>query len=265
MGKADILSLKEIQDLQYELLCFFADYCERNNLKYCLFGGTLLGAIRHNDFIPWDDDVDVCMPRPDYDRFINLTSHENWPNYKLEHYQTPFIKLVDERYGFHERLLKDCYREESLFIDIFPVDGVPSQGERRHFATIKKALRKLEFTILAPSSIAELNGVHRLIRKTAIMIWNGRDPNQYIQAIDDEARRYPYEDSTRVSCCVWGWAEKDISLKKDFEAFVKMRFRDRSFWCQGNYDESLHMKYGDYMCLPPESDRQHEHGLFWKR
>lgn len=259
------LSLEEIQERQYNLLCFFADYCEAKELRYCLFGGTLLGAVRHKNFIPWDDDIDVCMPRPDYDRFIEYAANEEWEHYGLESYQSPFIKLVDYRYGFLERLLKDQYREESLFIDIFPVDGVPDVDIDKHFSILDSARRKLVWTICDPKRAEGPTRTKRALLAIVLTLWPISDPKRYLADIDSEARRYSYDDCSSVSCCVWGWGFKDISKKADFEQFVKLPFRNREFFCQGNYEESLRLKYGNYMELPPENERQNEHGVFWIR
>ena len=102
------ISNAEIKNIQLEILVQFRDYCEANNLQYFLYAGTLLGAIRHQGFIPWDDDIDVVMPRPDYEKFFQLSMKKPIGKYLQtnhysirKHYNAPFIKLVDTRTDGH--------------------------------------------------------------------------------------------------------------------------------------------------------------------
>ena len=85
----------------------------------------------------------------------------------------------------------------------------------------------------------------------------------YKEKVENIASKYPYDDAVFVSVSVWGWNYKDISKKSELENRVKFRFRDREFWCQGDSKNSLRLKYGDYMQLPPIEKRQVAHGAFF--
>ena len=122
------LTLKEIQKIEFEILKEFAQFCAKHNLKYYLAGGTLLGAIRHKGFIPWDDDIDVCMPRKDYMYFIN--NFDEWNrklkvkcNYK-SNIDAPFAKIVNLDTIIYSKYANNNI-DTNICIDIFPVDGLP--------------------------------------------------------------------------------------------------------------------------------------------
>ena len=134
--------LEELRVIQLELLQQIADFCEKNNIKYFLAYGTLIGAIRHKGYIPWDDDIDIVMPRDDYDRFLELYN-EAYPfskvvdMYNTKHYGFAFAKVHDVRTIIYETQ----YAQDSfgVFVDVFPIDGI--KGESQIMNVIK--LRKL--------------------------------------------------------------------------------------------------------------------------
>ena len=261
----DYLSRSEIQDYLYDLLKVFHQICEDNGLKYYLFGGTLLGAVRHGDFIPWDDDIDVCMPRPDYMKLVEIASKNDWGCYSFVQYTQPFGKFIDTRIGFNERIVRDEYREESLFIDVFPVDGVPLKNVTRRFDYIDREIKMLELAIIDPEKYDSSRSLRKRLIALLLRLHVVRDWRKHRDRIEEAAISAPYDDAEYVSCSVWGWREKDISRKEDFEEGVLLPFRDCKFWCQSNYEESLSLKYGDYMQLPPVEQRQAEHGEYWVR
>lgn len=268
--KRRLLSLNELQDVLYDILKVFAKFCDENGLRYYLFGGTLLGAVRHNDFIPWDDDVDVSMPRPDYDKFIVLTKDSPWEYYEVKQYTQPFIKMVDTRTVMEERLVRESLNSQSVFIDIFPIDGLPSSKKKQiqHFKRIVKLKQHLIYNVVDPFKSLSNNSTNsskKIIKYAIYTIFSWGNHKWFRDALNNEAKRYPYEKSEYVSVSIWGWAEKDISKKNVLENRVAIKFRDSMFWCQGDYIESLKKKYGDYLKLPPEDERPPFHGIcYWK-
>lgn len=111
-----INNIKEIQKLELDILKEFHEFCIKHDLVYSLMGGTMLGAVRHEGFIPWDDDIDVSMPRPDYDKFIDLTRNNLSNIYEVYSVETrkdyihPFAKIVDNRTVLFEKNVRDKYR-----------------------------------------------------------------------------------------------------------------------------------------------------------
>lgn len=264
------IELEELKDVVYSILCSFADFCDENELRYYLFGGTLLGAVRHKDFIPWDDDIDVCMPRPDYERFIELTRNSPWKYYEVKQYTQTFIKMVDRRTVFYERLIKENIRAECVFIDIFPIDGAADDITQRqkHFRKMSKLIRVLHYRICDWKKVFAEAKEKTTQKKLKMMTFSAialLASVRFIQKkIDRTAQTYRYEDSNKIGVSVWGWGEKDVLDKAESEKRVKLPFRDRKFWCQGCYVESLTKKYGDYMQVPPPERRPQFHGeVYW--
>lgn len=255
------ISVKRTQELLYGMLLQFAKYCDENGLRYFLFGGTLLGAIRHNDFIPWDDDIDISMPRPDYIRLVELEQVNKIGNLELIKGIHPFLKLVNRRVECVDSHVKTRFLT-GLFIDIFPIDGVPeNQYLNKHFHRILRNKIKLDKYIVDQRDYH--HGVVRYLYGELQYYLNLFIPGEkYGRIIEQEAMLYPYDKCKYVSVCVWGWGIHDISLKEELEKRVKFKFRDSEFWCQGDYIKSLSQKYGDFWELPPVEKRQGSHGTF---
>ena len=137
------ISLDELKSIQLDLLQKTADFCENNGLRYFLCGGTLLGAIRHKGYIPWDDDIDIAMPRQDYDRFVKIFNHpENY--YQVVNLETnaeyayAFAKVYDNR-----TILKELHYPGDTFgvyIDILPADGVKDAAQIKKIMLLHKIL-----------------------------------------------------------------------------------------------------------------------------
>ena len=128
------MQLREIKDIELDILIAFNKFCQDNNLKYYLSGGTLLGAIRHKGFIPWDDDIDVCMPRPDYERLMKIFPNIYMNKYKLKtisrkNFICPFAKIIDINTRVDFKYLNNI--DKNLWLDIFPIDGLPKSKKKQ--------------------------------------------------------------------------------------------------------------------------------------
>jgi len=263
------LTMQQTQAISLEILRTVADICEAQNLRYALIYGTLIGAIRHHDYIPWDDDVDIMMPRPDYDKLLAyLDDHiSEYPNLKVFNRQTckdyPYMitRISDDRYVIEMENEKPYGM--GVFIDIYPYDGLGVtkeeavryglkgdrlsslcyQASRDHFAmeTTTSPLRKLlKFPVYL---IAKLCGKDFFQKK-----------------LEKLARVKDYDTSEYVGCVIWlSWGEKDIFPRKWFDETIMMPFGKYSFRVPKEYDAVLRHEYGDYMQLPPEKDRIGHH------
>lgn len=256
------IQFEEMKKIELNILTYFTEVCEENNLRYYLGGGTLLGAVRHKGFIPWDDDIDVMMPRPDFQKLLSLSiNNENYNIIKpgTAGYYYNFAKLVDTRTILEEKGIK---RIDGLgvYIDIFPLDGMPETPDAR-----KKRFK-------------ELNSIRKRINNTCLLRPKfHRNPFAYLNAcriynsnknIDlsslqknylDSALKNSFDDSEYVFAAGGAYGARDIFPGKWFEKEIELQFENLSVKAFNGYDFYLTQLYGDYMTLPPEDKRVTPH------
>lgn len=261
------LTMQEIQAVSLEILKQVADLCEELDLRYTLIYGTLIGAVRHHGYIPWDDDVDIMMPRPDYDKLLSYLSNHKLPNLTLFNRQTcpayPYMisRISDDRY------ILEMENEESVgmgvFIDIYPYDGLGKTKEEavrfglkgdRLSSLCYQATRK-HFAIETTTS-----PIRKLIKYPIFLASKMIGKELFQNKLEKLARAKDYETSEYIGCIIWlSWGEKDIFPRKWFDETVVMPFDKYLFRVPKHYDEVLRHEYGDYMQLPPEKDRIGHH------
>jgi len=252
------ISNQDSKEKIFSILKWFAEFCDNNNLRYYLAYGTLLGAIRHKDFIPWDDDVDVYMPRPDYEKFIECFAKQyNDSKYELRSrlnnkVNLPFEKIVDMTTTVRSNM-NDV--DDHLWIDIFPLDGL-SSSEKSAIDLQKKANRCLRNYGYASAKIGSGTTTFKAFFKIPVILpFHLLGPNHYTKELKKLASSYEYEKSEYVGNIVWGAGEKDIFLKTDFDDPVEVEFHGLRLHAMRDWDKYLKKIYGDYMVLPPESAR----------
>lgn len=257
------LTFDEIKQKELELLIAFDDFCSKNNLKYILTGGTLIGAVRHKGFIPWDDDIDVEMPRPDYERFKEMTAFnpiaENIESCSAFPCKTrinyPFIKLVDMTTIVKEKAKPHQFM--GIFIDVFPLDGI-ADDVKTQAKVMRSFARKTRFfcacteELLASGNVFKT--IKRLIPKIFLTLYGTK---RYAMKMDRIASRKPYETSDTVATIMWGRGGiKECKPKFHVENTTLLDFEGHKFSASAFYDEDLTKMYGNYMELPPESERE---------
>lgn len=259
--------IRELQLKELELLLMFKKICEENDLRYYLLGGTLLGAVRHNGFIPWDDDIDVCMPRSDYDRFIQIV---------FNHLQTPYILYCPERnpdFRYCWARLSDSSakvmnysanipREEEVWIDIIPLDGWPHNKARQLFHKSKLFFWRALNQVAQYDEIVDQKRKRRLIEKILVdiaawKIWRKITNYPYcISRICRELRKYKYDDSEWVINYMAAYGFKEYFKKEWFGTGEVLDFEGAKVNAPANWDSVLKTIYDDhYMQLPPEEER----------
>ena len=271
--KMRALSKTEIKRLELDLLVAFSSLCESNKLYYTLGGGTLLGAVRHRGFIPWDDDIDVLMPRPDYDRLMTgqgidrsgLAAYMEFRHWKNGTTCYPFIKLADRRTVAEEKYVENRYGCPHVCIDIFPIDANPEDpAELRRLYRLSLWYRKLLLLQMARRG----EGKTRIRRwlKPAVLAGlkaslkagplRGLSLKDQCARIDNLARKDDFETSTYVGGLVWGYGPQERIRRDRFLTPVPLEFEGCLFHGPANYHEYLSGLYGDYMTPPPPEARE---------
>lgn len=272
MGKQ--LTLDEIKTLERKLLCAFADFCDENGISYFLSNGTLLGAVKYGGFIPWDDDVDVLVPRRDYDKLMKLFSDGNGVTLLARErnpdYRYPFAKLCYNAAVLVEENMEDALAL-GVNIDIFPLDAWADKRSQACRQVRRNKLRtKLLFHVKMKQFATEeghsLPG--RLLRKTAHRICKWISAGRICDGMMREAIRYRREPHPRnLGCVVWPvYGEQEILPAEVFETAVAVEFEGRSYPAPGGYDRYLKSLYGDYTKnLPPEQQvTHHKFKAYWR-
>ena len=261
--------MNELQKKQLEILKEFIRVCDKHNLKYFLVGGTALGAIRHKGFIPWDDDIDVGMPRDDYDKYIELQNEYEGTPYFIQtwksdpHYTYNFAKLRDSSTTFIENFYKNHRINHGVWIDIFPIDGMSKEMKPRE--KLAGRVKRIWFNVY----LAYLPGLFRHIRKEMFF----KDLGLNIVAglfyifdiahyrnkhIDRLVKRIPLSEAVQAGNHFGFNMKKEAMPVEMFKEFVKVPFEDIEAYVLKDHDKYLTYLYGDYMKLPP-ADKQVGH------
>lgn len=278
------IDLNELKSIELEILKDVAAFCEKHNLRYFLCGGTLLGAIRHEGFIPWDDDIDIMMPRDDYDKFVELyninKNKEYYEAYSLRNnkeYWRTHCQVFDKRTILEAvDALEEKYKDNSIFIDVFPIDGMPnSKFMQNIYWAGYKVLHSIHCgNILAykPSNHFGKNPIKNLVRTWIkyifISLFRRFPTKKIIKMCDNYARQYRYQDCEYVALVAeYGdFGTRGIVPKSIYNNTSIVRFEGLDFKGPGDWDKYLSCVFGDYMQLPPESERVCKHWFkaYWK-
>lgn len=266
---AEELTIKETQAVSLEILKIIADICDEQNLRYSLIYGTLIGAIRHHGYIPWDDDVDIMMPRPDYDKLLAYLKNniKQYPYLKVFNHQEckeyPYMitRISDDRYVIKMKNEKEFGM--GIFIDIYPYDGL---GETKKEA-VSYGMKGDRLSSLCYQSTREHFAIEtttskfRKMIKYPVYLLSKLIGKEFFQnKLEKLANLKNYETSRYIGCVVWlSGGEKDIFLKKWFDETIIVPFDKYEFRVPKYYDKVLRHGYGDYMKLPPEKDRIGHH------
>lgn len=254
-----INSIEEIQSITLAIMKEIHGFCMIHGIRYSLACGTLLGAVRHGGFIPWDDDIDIMMPRPDYERFIKTFSSEQYQVTSLDdnEYYYPYAKVFDTRTFLKEELIRS-YDGLGVFVDIFPVDGVPqSSFQQRVVHTKQRFLYKLHMSMKYPFSRewgAAKNCLIACSRTVGLFV----PLRTILLKLDRQARNISF-DTTKESAVLTGDSRVVLLPPHAFDELIETNFEDTLLCAVKDHHHYLSSLYGDYMELPSMKDRKSEH------
>ena len=258
------LDINKLKFIQLDILKSFIEICKNNNLQYFLVGGTCLGAVRHNGFIPWDDDIDVGMPREDYERFSKickdqLPSHLFFQTFETDpEYPNTFGKIRNSNTTYVETSVKDLKINHGVYIDVFPLDGVSGNKLVRKIDNAKKNAYNISISRVFTAGVPKYESV---LKNTLVKLICCACPNvkKTIKKREKLFRKYSYSNSLIVSNFGGAWGEKETMPKNVFGDGAIANFEGLEVMIPQKYDEYLTRLYGDYMTPPPPEKRIGHH------
>lgn len=258
--------LKKIQSIQLKCLKEIVSVCDAEGIEYFLIGGSALGAIRHNGYIPWDDDIDIAMPRQDYMRFLEIAEaklsscyHIQSP-YNEKHCPYYYSKIRIDNTVFMEYCNRNLPIHHGVYVDVFPYDNVPDnedlnikQFDRCQQLTRKFANRQIPDVCSKPSGL--IGTIRAIVRRFVYYIYSFTSYEKLIKQLDEEFTRYNNTDTRAMACLNFPKRKAEYALKSDIYPLVKHKFEDTEFNIPRNYDAYLTSHYGNYNELPPKEQR----------
>ena len=255
------ITVDDLREIEMEILDHIDRVCKKHKIRYYLEAGTALGAVRHKGYIPWDDDLDIIVPRRDYRRLLKVLSKESDRYKVLSMYDQPdyfylFAKVIDGNTRLIERGLPEI-KDLGVYVDIFPLDGVPSG----------KLLNKLYFDIFTGLRTAVVLSVEK---DTEVKDLYGR----FLKALSKILGRRVLMKLADGFCFINSvfchkrfadiagyeeWTRYKTTSRDAFRRRIRVPFEDRHYYIPEGYDELLTTEFGDYMTPPPEEDRVSGH------
>lgn len=261
------LKMEEIQRVSLEILKKITTICESQNFRYTLAYGTLIGAIRHKGFIPWDDDIDIQMPRPDYESFIKYMVKHPIDNLKVynhkyvKNYPLGISRIADDRY----EIIGDIASEHcsmGIFVDVYPIDGLGNTYENAKSAYEKTDKRRADLLRIINKKQSKIT-IYSLFKNPRFTISTIKlkilGLSHIQQALEQASSMYNFSQYEYVGIPNWNWIRL-VYKREWYEEFIKWPFEDGIFYISKYYDNILRAEYGDYMQLPPVEKRIYHHG-----
>ncbi|MEW4411187.1 LicD family protein [Clostridium sp. AN503] len=256
--------LDELHSSLLNMMKTLDDFCRTKNISYFMLGGTALGAIRHQGFIPWDDDMDIGMPQDDYKKFLDSTINGIGDEYIVRNYENDktcpyaFTRLEDKRTTYLELDRDNEHYIGGAYIDIFPLVGASNSYFKRRLQEIHLLLwKKILF-----AKVASPASKKRPFYKKAFMMFARHtfSVGFIIKKIHKIIFHYPYNGSNYASNILGHWGLKEVIPKTDFLPPKEYIFEGQKFWGPQNATNYLNSLYGkDYMTPPPEELRKGHH------
>ena len=260
----NLLTIDECKEIQLSIMEYIDKVCEENGLRYYLCGGTLIGAVRHRGYIPWDDDIDIMLPREDYRKLIELLKdnkkYKCLSMYTKEDYFYPFAKVVDTDTSMIEHNADLQIEGYGVYVDLFPVDGLPTDPAKNHRYYRKvMRLRNLYYLAISDRPWKPKNPLKRLALYAAFLYAKARGWKPLLKKLDRLSQRYDFATSEIVGVPCAGYGERETYHKALYDKTLRVPFEEYQFNIPAGYDEYLRCLYGDYMQIPPKEKQVTRH------
>lgn len=265
------ISDEDVKNIEIEMLDYLNKVCLENNIKMFLGGGTLLGAVRHSGFIPWDDDIDVMLLRDDYSKLLDILKKKE-DSFKLINYDNccgyyyPFAKLVNSNTILYENDLK--YIDGiGIYIDIFPIDNLPNSKLKIEYIFFKRKIYQSFINLLSNKNyISNSSGFKRFVKSILYHLFKRVNPNKVAAKYDNLLLKYKDIVTDNVVCITGSYIRKEIMPKDYISDSIEVEFEGNNYLAPIGYKDYLTKHYGDYMKLPPEEKRvsNHNNDCYWK-
>lgn len=260
------LSLKNTQEDTLVILSKIKKICEKLHLKYWGMYGTLIGAVRHNGFIPWDDDLDLAMPRKDYEIFLHYFK-ENDNQIDGLYIDNPLVN--DESFFYISRVcdrdhlleFDDRTYTSGLFVDIYPLDGMGTEKDRKNikkYARTAALLRKKMDLNCRKSFLCGKSFPSKILHIPLVLSVKCTGIKHLFYELDELSQKYQWDDSEFVGVPYWAGNLRFLN-KTWFSETIDLKFENTTLPAPIGYDQILREIYGDYMKLPPKNERQPQH------
>ena len=265
----EVTDIREIQQMELGIMEYIHEVCQKIGVKYFLAYGSLIGAVRHKGFIPWDDDMDICMLREDYEKLQDYLIANPDDRYEVMSYKNnlnyvyPFMKVQDNQ----TYLLEEDVRIDSnmgIYVDIFPVDGYEDDSVFKDKMT--RLIKKRQLSCYTFKGITNTKSLlNSLIRYISVIIFYFTNTNKYIRGIDELAQSRKVDDYELVDYLIYKDMNKPVWKREWLNQTITGVFEGKEFMIPKNYHEILTSDYGDYMQLPPVELRFSHHDFqLWK-